>query len=188
MVSINVTLNKKGATKGLCKKCATLKNPNYYLDKNALPVWRDSVGNVMYSLPDELVGLSVAEKLLIQRVAVFVPLHHIKNGTMGLTGHVCAFEQNINGFLTSLPRLREDVTMLKVLKAMKAEIGSKSSVTKAFRVRRRKVLEALKWLQTHNKEYSDVLIDESALDWIDGQEGTMEPTVIEGMSFVQQKV
>jgi len=174
-----VSLNLCTTSLGYCSACKGLKNKDFYLDKNALPIWRKD-SEAIYTLPECLQTLSHAEKMLIQRISPFVPLHHIKNGVFGLTGHVCAFEQDIEGFVNSLPRQRKDVTMLKVLKTVKTEIcGSRESTTVAFRVRKKKVREALEFLVEHNQEYKDVVIDMTALDWIEAEEGTLDPQILE---------
>ena len=122
----------------------------------------------------------MAECLLIQRLSPVVPLYHIKNGTFGLTGHCCAFVQDLDGFVNTLPRRESDVTLLKVLQTVKREVGpGKGSQIKAYIVHRRKVLEALRWLQKHNIAYSDIAIDESHLDWFEGESGELKGKEIE---------
>lgn len=181
-VSLNLDVAVQGTKVGMCSNCRKMNNSSYYFDEKLLPIWFDDCGQPIYTVPVELQGLTTAEKLLIQRISPFVPLHHIKNGTMGLTGHVCAFEQDLDGFLTTMPRAKDNVSMLKVLKSMKTEIGSgKASVTKAYRVRKTKVLRALVWLKKYCSEYKDIVIDESLLDWIDGEEGELGGTIMQGM-------
>ena len=171
MVRIAMKVSQKT---GLCESCAPRHNVDYFLNEGALPVWFLD-GVAQYQLPKALQDLSHAEKMLIQRVSPFVPLHHIKMGTWGLSGHVCAFEQDLEGFCSRLPRQKDDVTMLKVLQSVRAEIGTvdKQACTKAFRVRKAKVIEALQFLQLYNKLYSDIVIDASALDWITGVEAVL---------------
>lgn len=178
MTGLNIEVSIK---KQVCLKCSKLKDINYYLERDALPVWYDDAGVVMYTVPEELKELTNAEKLLIQRVSPMVPLHHIKNGTMGLSGHVCAFEQDVNEFLTHLPRACSDVAVIRVMKTMTSEIGNnmKATKTKAFKVRRKKVLNALLWLKKHNTEYQDILIDEERLNWFEGDEGDLEGITIQ---------
>ena len=184
-VSLNLDLATRGDYVGYCGACRKMTNKNFYHDEKLLPIWFDDDGTPIYTVPFQLQGLSTAEKLLIQRISPFVPLHHLKNGLMGLTGHVCAFEQDLDGFLSTLPRKHDNVTMMKVLKSMKAEIGSdKALVTKAYRVRRKKVLRALIWLKKYCSEYSDISIDESNLDWIEGEEAQLEGTVMQGECVV----
>ena len=58
------------------------------------PIWIDEDSHVHYEVPTELKKLNIAEILLIQRVAPLVPLVHIRNGTLGIKGHVCSFMQD----------------------------------------------------------------------------------------------
>ena len=179
-----VSLKMKVSRKGLCEKCSRLKDPGYYLKRKQLPVWWKD-GTAMFSLPPELIGLSDAEKMLIQRISPFVPLHHIKQGTMGLSGHVCAFEQDIGDFVKRLPRHQTDVSMLKVIKQLKTEIGDGKDVhTRTFRVRKSKVLSALLFLKKHNPLYHDIEIDMSALDWM----GSAEEATLMGHEIVTDSI
>ena len=166
-------INKRGHFKGCCKRCALKKNVNYYVDKKCLPIWKKD-GEPQYHLPQCLIDLTIAEKMLIQRVSPFVPLHHLKQGVFGLKGHVCAFEQKIDEWLTCLPRQHSSVAVLKVMQTVRAEIGSDRASQKAFKVRKRNVLEALQFLKDHSSEYTDIEIKEEHLDWIDGEEGYLE--------------
>ena len=173
-----------------CQKC-TGRPLNYFEKRKVLPIWYKD-GLPQYHVPPELSDLTYAEKMLIQRISPFIPLIHIKNGTHGLSGHVCAFEQDIGEFITRLPRQRHDVTMLKVLKTVQAEIGDdKATRVHAFRVRRKQVLEALLFLKAYNDEYSDIVIDESALDWLgDAKEGSLDAMVIDegGLDSIANEV
>ena len=70
---------------------------------------------------------------------------------------------------------KNDVSMLKVLRTIQTEIGNTSGTTvKAFRVRKKAVLLALKFLKKHNPQYYDIVIDMSSLDWIEGDEGILD--------------
>lgn len=113
----------------------------------------------------------MVEKLLIQKVSPFVPLEHIHKGVMGLKGHVCAFEQNLHEIVTVLPRLPSDVSIIRVIREIKSEIGSKTSYsTKAYTVNKLNIMSALCWLKRFNVEYNDILIQESNLDWLNGSD------------------
>jgi hypothetical protein len=130
-------------------------------------------------VPLVLDRLPHAEKMLIQRVSPFVPLHHIKQGTFGLAGHVCAFEQDINGIAHVLPRLATESGVIRIVQDIKNEVGGEGeSQSKAFRVRKHFVLEALSFLKSHNGEYEDITIDPSRLDWIQGEEGELDSYVV----------
>ena len=134
-VRLNHHINTKGPYKGSCSRCADNKrNLQSYLDTDCLPVWKKE-GVVQFQLPECLKDLSYAEKMLIQRISPFVPLHHVRHGVYGLQGHVVAFEQDIEGFISKLPRGRNDVTILKVMQTVRAEMGGKQTSLKEFRVR-----------------------------------------------------
>ena len=170
----SVRLTWKVNKNGVCGKCAKLKDTEYYATKQALPTWIKD-GTQVYTLPEELSYLTHAEKMLIQRISPFVPLHHIKNGTFGLKGHVCAFEQDVNEFLVRLPRDKDDTTVLKVVQSIRAEMGNETAVSlKCFIVRKREVYRALEFLKEYNPLYADIEIDRNALNWIVGEEGYLE--------------
>lgn len=175
--SLNLSLNSNGYC---TTKCGPMKNKNLFIEKKALPIWYDGT-TVQYTVPECLSVLSTAEKMLIQKVSPFVPLHHLKYGVMGVTGHCCAFDADIIGFVNTLPRQKNDVSMLRVLKKVKSEIGDKCNDydIKPFRVRKRMIYDALTWLKKFNSEYKDIKIDMSALDWLAGEEGLLECTTIE---------
>jgi hypothetical protein len=122
--------------------------------------------------------------MLIQRISPFVPFHHIKYGVFGVTGHSCAFLQDLEGFVDTLPRARHDVTMLKVLKTVKAEVNrdGKTYEKKTFRVRRKHVYEALVWLRGHHTGYGHIIIDPSALDWLGGDEGDLDCLILDDVT------
>jgi hypothetical protein len=81
--------------------------------------------------------------------------------------------------VTVLPRLGRDTGVIHVLQQVRAEIGSKESMTRSFQVRKQEVIAALNWLQKHNREYTDIIIDKSRLDWINGEEGDLDTYAIE---------
>lgn len=167
-------------TMPFCKKCRknNPKDEHYYLRTKQLPVWYSDAGIAQNTVPSELDNLTMAEKLLIQKISPFVPLEHIHQGVMGLNGHVCSFEQDITGICLELPKLPSDVTVIRIVKEMKAEIGkSDLSVKKAYKVNRKRVLSALRWLKKYNREYTDIVIKEDNLAWMGGEEGELCPPV-----------
>jgi len=115
-------------------------------------------------LPSELQHLTLAEKLLIQRVSPLVPVVHIKNGILGTRGHVVSFFQDMSGIFTELPRLPTDITMIKVVRTGVTADGE--NVQNVFTVNRSRILNALKWLKQHNPLYKDIIINESNLNWM----------------------
>ena len=151
----------------ICSRCNSQKNkPMFSHENKALPTWTKNE-KVMYELPQELSHLTIAEKLLIQRVSPLVPVIHIKNGILGVRGHIVSFFQDISGIAKALPRLPSEVSMVKVIRDGKTRCGNQ--IKKAFTVDRRRVVTALLWLKKHNILYKDIDIDESRLSWMKNQ-------------------
>ena len=173
-VSLNMKVNKKN----VCTVCVPFKDTDYYLKRNSLPVWYDDNGIVQYHVPECLKDLSIAEKMLIQLASPFVPLKHIKNGTMGLTGHVCAFQQDIEGFVNTLPRSIQETTMISLIKVVMNEFGSDERREEYFQVRKKNVGNALMWLKKYNVLFKDINIDMTRLNWMIGDEDTIEHVTI----------
>lgn len=152
----------------ICKNCLFINSDDVPF---SLPVWIDENNNLRHDLPSELLDLRECEKLLIQQIAAVVPLLHLKIGQIGSRGHSCSFLQDIQEVCNILPRFPENIRMIRIIKTIKIT-GSSEIMTKAFRVRRLKVLNALKWLKRYNPEYKHIIIEEKNLDWMG--EGILE--------------
>ena len=87
-------------------------------------------------------------------------------GFFALTGQCVAFPQQVADICTDLPRHpNEIVTYIR-------QLGNSETSTvhlKHLRVRRNKVIDALKWLKLHHIEYKDITINESKFDWMEGR-------------------
>jgi hypothetical protein len=104
-----------------CKKCCKRKDNDYYFNNNLHPVWfkvnkdgshkLDEAGKQIpqFEIPQELKRLTVAERLLIQRCASFVPSVHLSNGTFALKCHCLSFPQDITQMCYELPHRKEQV-------------------------------------------------------------------------------
>jgi hypothetical protein len=167
---VSLKLKMKGNRSTKCSECANAKRKQqFYLKHNALPIWYKE-DKPQYHLPPELADLTLGEKLLISRVSPLIALHHIKDGTFGLQGHCCAFPQDIDGFINTLPRMPNDVSVLHVMRTIQQEIGSDHGQLKTFLIRRKSILNALRFLMDKNSEYIQYCqIDESRLDWLEGE-------------------
>jgi hypothetical protein len=154
---------------GICVRCNNEKGGNKFTHKNnALPTWVDAdTQKVHYDIPKQLQHLTIAEKLLIQRVSPLVPVIHVKNGCMASRGHVVSFFQDISGLCTVFPKLPSHVTMVKVMRTSVNKEGD--TIDRIFLVNRKRVLNALVWLKKHNHLYRDITIDEKNLDWMNGK-------------------
>jgi hypothetical protein len=170
-VGLNLKMAKVTGGISLCTSCSS--NPDVDLvEENLLPIWTEDDGNVRYDIPEELSCLQEGEKLLIQMVSPYVPLVHIKNGTLGLKGHVCSFPQRIGDVCTTLPRLPTEAKFVKMIRHFKGEDGHFG--VKSFIVRKDVVLRALRWLVKYNVVYRDnVKIEEENLNWM-GEECELE--------------
>jgi hypothetical protein len=132
-------------TNDLCSRSSKSHNKLMYThESKALPTWTEK-GKNMYHVPKELSNLSIAEKLLIQRVSPLIPVIHIKNGILGSRGHIVSFFQDITSIVTVLPRLPSEVTIVKVIREGINKEGV--SCRNNFQVNRIKVLNTLRWLQ-----------------------------------------
>jgi hypothetical protein len=108
----------------------------------------------------------MAEKLLIQRCASFVPSIHLSNGTFTLKGHWVKFPQDITKMCNELPLRKEAVVVFIHYMGNK---DTSAVYPKSLRVYKQNVLEALLWLKKHNPHYADITINESNLDWMNGK-------------------
>ena len=182
-VGINLPMSRK---KGTCSTCDKL-TPDYWLQQKLLPVWYNDSGQPQYRVPNELSGLTDAEKMLIQKASVFIPLHHIKHGTLGLKGHSCCFPQDLGKLCTVLPRLPTDVTIIKLVQKYRDKMGKGEPNIKTFRVRKERVLCALRWLKAHNPEYKDITIEPRNMDWMNNQTEGDLPTEFETTTNVDRE-
>jgi len=176
--SIDMSLRESDS---VCYRCCRSDDKGSCTEGNVmLPTWDDDEGTLQYHVPEELSGLTIAEVLIIQRVSPLVPLVHIRNGTLGIKGHVCSFVQDINGVATKLPRLPKDVTAVKVVRSYKGSDGI--DAVKTYTIRREKVMRALYWLVKHHKDYKsafesgELTLDETNLGWMKGAQEAELPT------------
>lgn len=158
--SLNLSINKDN----VCSNCSPI-----------VPYWIDDSGVKKYDVPAVLTGLTVAEKLLIQRINPLVPMVYIGHGHSGIKGHVCAFVQDVDFVAESLPNLPKNVKIVKVSKRYKNKEGE--IITKVYSVRKEKVLNALHWLVRYHSEYRKAFEDGSLninadnLSWITDPNG-----------------
>jgi hypothetical protein len=164
----------------LCVKCQNLKFKSHkekvdsYIENNMLPIWYDEQGVIHYELPEQLIGLTHGEKMLLQRVAVTCPIIHIHQGAFGIKGHTCCFRKESVAKCDTLPRVKADlICMIKETRGMRGIDDVKRTY---LHVRRKKVLAALHWLKKHHRGYKDVVIQE---DVIPEDNTTLNCTIIE---------
>ena len=161
----------------ICSTCRTKKHKesDYFLKNNFHPVWyeRDSEGVmkfgedgkpvVRYDIPSELKDLTMSEKLLIRRCSPMIPSMHIKDGIYGINGHCVCFPQDINNMCMELPQT--ETSMVTFVRHISNRVTGES-ISRHYKVNKRKVIAALKWLKIHHSGYHGITINESNLDWI----------------------
>jgi hypothetical protein len=77
-------------TNNICGRCNKHSNKETYSHANkVLPTWINDQGQVLFEIPVELSSLTIAEKLLIQRVSPLIPVIHIKKLYYGIKGTHC---------------------------------------------------------------------------------------------------
>ena len=159
----------------ICKRCA---GKNAWTNADMLPLWIDEFGNDQFYVPEVLSCLREGEKLLIQQISVFVPLHHLKYGQLGTRGHIVSFPQDITEVCKKLPRTPENVKLIRVVKHFKLAEGEITSTS--FMIRKKNVLDALQWLQKYNVHYADIEIVGENMDWIaNGSEQQLPATLLQ---------
>ena len=164
-VKLNQSLFKSQCGLSRCKQCHTKK---YTVSSFSHPTWVDEQGQEQFSVPGALQGLREGEKMLIQQVSPYVPLQHLQKGSFGCKGHVCSFPQTIHSICSVLPRLPTDVSIVNIVKSFSDSDNIPHQLT--FRIRKQKVLDALKWLKQYNPEYADITIADGNLEWMDSEE------------------
>ena len=156
-----------------CKSNGYHKNDRFVKD-HLHPIWyeRKQDGEykivngskvVRYDVPKELSCLTMAEKLLIRRCSPLIPSHHIKNGVYGIRGHCVCFPQHIENMCDELPHTE---TNMVIFVRNLSNRHTREIHTKHFKVDKRKVLAALRWLKIHHIGYKHIVIKPSNLDWI----------------------
>lgn len=155
----NSSMLRNGTNPISCSSCNSKS-----IKDSWFPVWKDEDDNIHNDLPEELKDLSLGEKLLIQKKAVLLPVVHLKNKKIGLKGHTVMFDKAIEDVCLHLPRKKVDLVYV-----LHEYTNSKTSEIchSNFKVRKNKVLDALHWLKRHHDGYSDIVIDDSNVDWID---------------------
>jgi hypothetical protein len=108
----------------------------------------------------------MAEKLLIQRCASFMPSIHLSNGTFALKGHCVTFPQDITEICNKLLLRKEAVVVFICYIDNK---DTSAVYPKSLHVNKQNVLKALLWLKKHNPHYAYIAINESNLDWMNGK-------------------
>ena len=103
-------------------------------------------------------GLTQIEEMLIARALPIMRVFIKPGGQRGYSGHCINLPQDVKELAESLPRYSKDIPFILV------KMAGKDNSCKEVTVRRRNIQEALHWLTQHNPHYSDVKIDNHALN------------------------
>lgn len=162
-VSLNLKVKDRRNETRSCDNCNTQKKYSPYSEIR-LPTWKDENDMLQYQLPEELLHLREAEKLLIVQYLPYIPLQHLRKGQLGSKGHVCCCLQDVGEICKVLPRLPSSVQFLRVVRSFKDDYGEKCK--KTFIVRKHAVLKAPQWLKKYSIVYKDIEIREDNLSWM----------------------
>ena len=109
-------------------------------------------------IPHELQNLTQIEEMLIARALPIMRVYIKPGGQRGYSGHCINLPQNVKELAMSLPRYPKDLVVI-IVKAKGRE-----NTFKDVTARKQKVHNALVWLINNNPHYSELLINEDALN------------------------
>ena len=143
-------LKSKPNTPYVCLRCSRdKKSPKKFSCQNSM---------IPSCVPHELQNLTQIEEMLIARALPIMRVYIKPGGQRGYSGHCINLPQNIKELAMSLPRYPKDLAVI-IVKA-KGRENTFRDVT----VRKQKVHDALVWLINNNPHYSELLINEDALN------------------------
>ena len=83
-----------------------------------------------------------------------------RGGQYSYKGHVINFPQNVQGFISNLPRRVDQLDIL----VLKKNSDNTDLPPHLFTANRQRVTSALTWLQRNNRYYTDITIEQDRLD------------------------
>ena len=134
----------------ICSRCSRdKKSPKTFSTENLM---------IPSPVPHELQGLTQIEEMLIARALPIMRVYIKPGGQRGYSGHCINLPQNVKELATSLPRYPKELSVIIV------KVKGRDNTFKDVSVRREKVHNALLWLIHNNPHYSDIEINEYALN------------------------
>ena len=109
-------------------------------------------------VPNELKDLTQVEEMLIAHALPIMRVYTKPGGQQGYTGHCVNLPQNVTELATSLPRYPKHLAVIIV------KVKGGENTFKDVRVRKQNVRNALVWLINNNPHYSELLINQDALN------------------------
>ncbi len=143
-------LKSKPRATYVCSRCSRdKKSPKKFCSENSM---------IPSPVPHELQNLTQTEEMLIARALPIMRVYIKPGGQRGYSGHCINLPQNVTELAKSLPRYPKDLAIIIV------KIKGKDNTFKDVTVRKQKVHDALVWLKNNNPHYSELIINEHALN------------------------
>lgn len=121
-------------------------------------------------VPDELLGLTFIEQILISRVKVCMTVFRLQGGQYGYNGRVINFNQDVCEMANSLPHSLDSLSNVLVIRRDSEDVSSFSE----FRVRKRVVWNALNFLIRSHSGYRNIVsINQNNLDQLNEDESVL---------------
>ena len=134
----------------VCSRCSRdKKSPKKFSCENSM---------IPSSVPHELQNLTQIEEMLIACALPIMRVYIKPGGQRGYSGHCINLPQNVTELATSLPRYPKDLAVIIV------KVKGRDNTFKDVTVRKQKVHSALVWLINNNPHYSEITINEDALN------------------------
>lgn len=149
-VCLKRRLEMKMASDDICSRCK--------YDKGSIKMFFPENNMDPGPVPEIMQNLSLVEQQLISRISAAIQVHMLKHGGIAANGHCVAFPQNVNEPAQILPKLPEEVQVIRVRKQ------GRNDSSKEFNVRRFIVQQVLQWLKLNNPAYSDIIISQERLN------------------------
>ena len=143
-------LKSKPRSPYICSRCSR--------DKKSQKKFSCENSMIPSHIPHELQNLTQIEEMLIARALPIMRVYIKPGGQTGYSGHCINLPQNITELATSLPRYPKDLAVIIV------KVKGRDNTFKDVTVRKQKVHNALAWLVNNNPHYSELIINEDALN------------------------
>ena len=143
-------LKSKPRSPYVCSRCSRDKrSPKKFSCENSM---------IPSHVPDEFQNLTQIEEMLIARALPIMRVYIKPGGQRGYSGHCINLPQNVKELATSLPRYPKDLAVIIV------KVKGRDNTFRDVTVRKEKVHNALIWLMNNNSHYSELTINEDALN------------------------
>ncbi|CAG8555855.1 17156_t:CDS:2 [Racocetra fulgida] len=119
-------------------------------------------------VPEELQGLTEIEKMLIAQIFLVILVYCLREGQYAYKRNVINFPQDVHEFVTHLPRHPSSLDVLVVRRQFLS-----GPAFRDFNVRYVKVARVLLWLKANNRYYTNIDIDNEALQLLP-ENGTID--------------